>query len=70
MKYTRARLRSIALDHCGIFHSNSVSGVFGVLGSWIFTLLPVDCTYGVWTLPASAVAHSRAIAPPPVSSAR
>ena len=31
---------------------------------------PVAFTYGVSTLFASAVAHSRASAPPPVSSAR
>ena len=42
----------------------------GVLGSVIVTLLPVALTYGVWTLLASAVAHSRASAPPPVSIAR
>ena len=36
----------------------------------IWTLLPVALTYGVSTLPASAVAHRRASAPPPVSSAR
>ena len=44
--------------------------MFGVWGSVIFTLEPVASTYGVLTLFASAVAHSRASAPPPVSSAR
>jgi hypothetical protein len=34
------------------------------------TLWPVARTNGVFTLPASAVTHSRASAPPPVSSAR
>ena len=42
----------------------------GVSGSVIFTLLPVAFTNGVFTLFASAVAHRRASAPPPVSSAR
>jgi hypothetical protein len=60
----------MAFDHCGIFHSSWVSGVSGVLGSVIWTLDPVALTYGMWTLSASAVAHSRASAPPPVSSAR
>src|SRR3954465_15411556 len=60
----------MALDHCGIFHSSVASGVSGVLGRLICTLRPVALTYGVSTLFASAVAHSRASAPPPVSSAR
>ena len=42
----------------------------GVFGSVIFTLDPVAFTYGVFTMFASAVAHSRASGPPPVSSAR
>ena len=42
----------------------------GVLGSVICTLEPVALTIGMWTLLASAVAHSRASAPPPVSIAR
>src|SRR3954453_4792013 len=60
----------MALDHCGIFHSRSTSGVSGVLGSLICTEWPVALTYGVCTLFASAVTHRRASAPPPVSSAR
>ena len=36
----------------------------------ILTLWPVDLMYPMSTLPANAVAHSRAIGPPPVSSAR
>ena len=39
-------------------------------GRVISTLEPVALTYGVLTLLASAVTHSRASAPPPVSSAR
>jgi hypothetical protein len=42
----------------------------GVFGRLISTLEPVAFTYGVSTLFASAVTHSRASAPPPVSSAR
>src|SRR3954471_9418004 len=59
----------MALDHFGIFHSSVASGVSGVLGRLIWTLLPVALTNGVSTLFASAVAHRRASAPPPVSSA-
>src|SRR5712691_8264879 len=43
-KYVRARLRSIALLHCGIFHSYSTSGFRAVLGSRILTLCPVALT--------------------------
>src|SRR6478736_6189151 len=60
----------MAFDHCGIFHSRFISGVSGVLGSVISTLCPVALTIGMWTLLASAVAHRRASAPPPVSIAR
>ena len=66
----RARLRSMALDHWGIFHSKVVSGLVAVRGRLISTLCPVDFTYPMSTNPPSAVAHSRAIGPPPVSSAR
>ena len=66
----RARSRSMALLHLGIFHSNSTSGIDAVLGKTIFTLCPVALMYPMSTLPASAVAHKRAIGPPPVSSAR
>ena len=69
-KYVRARLRSSALLHCGIFHSKPTSGLVAVRGRVIVTLCPVDLTYGVSTSPASAVTHSRAIGPPPVSRAR
>src|SRR5579863_6971136 len=70
-KYVRARLRSIALLHWGIFHSNSTSGLVADLGRRIFTLCPVALMYPPRsTIPASAVVHSRAIAPPPVSRAR
>src|SRR5437588_409747 len=70
-KYVRARLRSIALLHCGIFHSNSTSGFVAVLGSRILTLCPVDSTKPPrFTSPARAVDHRRAMGPPPVSSAR
>src|SRR5580693_1485774 len=60
----------MALLHLGIFHSNSTSGSEVVLGRYIFTLLPVDLIYPMSTRPASAVAHRRAIGPPPVSIAR
>jgi len=60
----------MVLDHCGTFHSSSISGKLAVFGRLIFTLWPVDLTYGVSTIFASAVTHSRASAPPPVSSAR
>src|SRR5271165_6806488 len=75
-KYVRARSRSIALDSgwpalsTGGFHSNVTGGRDTVLGRLISTLWPVDFTYPKSTRPASAVAHSRAIGPPPVSSGR
>src|SRR5438105_9629984 len=70
-KYVRARLRSIALLHCGIFHSNSTAGFVALLGSRILTLCPVDSTRPPrFTSPARAVAHRRAMGPPPVSRAR
>src|SRR3954466_12160667 len=69
-KYVRARLRSRALLHFGIFHSKVTSGFNAVRGRLISTLWPVDLTCGVSTRPASAVAQRRAIGPPPVSSGR
>src|SRR5580658_6532066 len=69
-KYVRARSRSMALLHLGIFHSNSTSGFDAVLGKSTFTLCPVALTYPMSTLPARAVAQRRAIGPPPVSRAR
>src|SRR6478736_10149060 len=60
----------MALLHFGIFHSNSTSGSEVVLGRYIFTLVPVALMYPMSTRPASAVAHRRAIGPPPVSIAR
>jgi len=41
-----------------------------LFGRLIWTLWPVDFTYGVSTSPASAVVYIRAKQPPPVSSAR
>jgi hydrogenase large subunit len=38
MKYARARPRSIVLDHCGTFHTSSISPDEAVLGSWMRTL--------------------------------
>ena len=43
-KYVRARSRSMALLHFGIFHSNSTSGSDMVFGKYILTLRPVDFT--------------------------
>src|SRR6202022_3615986 len=60
----------MALLHFGTFHSNSTSGSDMVLGKYIFTLFPVALMYPMSTNPANAVAQSRAIGPPPVSSAR
>src|SRR5437868_5718846 len=60
----------MVLAHFGTFHSKRISGRFGDFGSSITTLLPVAFTYGVSTMLASAVVHSRASGPPPVSSAR
>ena len=37
----RARWRSIAFDHGGIFHSSSISGMNPVFGSTIWMLSPV-----------------------------
>src|SRR3954471_23594347 len=70
MKYARARSRSIVLARAGILHSSSISPCEAVFGRLITTELPVDFTNGVFTRPPSAVAHSRAMGPPPVSSAR
>ena len=73
----RARLRSIALDSgrpclsTGGVHSKLTSGLSTVRGRLICTLCPVDLTNPPQsTSPASAVAHSRASGPPPVSSAQ
>src|SRR6478736_374970 len=44
-KYDRARLRSSALLHRGIFHSKVTSGRVTVRGRLIRTLWPVDFTY-------------------------
>jgi Cdc6-like AAA superfamily ATPase len=41
---TSARLRSMALDHWGIFHSKVVSGLVAVRGRLMSTLLPVALT--------------------------
>src|SRR4029077_13841647 len=60
----------MALLHLGIFHSNSTSGSDVVLGRYIFTLFPVAFMYPMSTRPARAVAHKRAIGPPPVSIAK
>src|SRR5215207_10453645 len=60
----------MALDHSGTFHSKLASGMAAVLGRLIWTLLPVALMVSRSTSPASAVAQSLAIAPPPVSSAR
>src|SRR5215467_15962870 len=55
----------------GIFHSKLASGLVAVRGRLICTLWPVDLTYPpMSTSPPSAVAHSRAMGPPPVSAAR
>src|SRR6266702_5079522 len=54
----------------GIVHSKVTSGLLTVRGRLISTLWPVDLTYPVSTNPPSAVAHRRAIGPPPVSAAR
>src|SRR4051812_18236145 len=59
----------MALLHRGIFHSYSVSGCVGVRGRRILTDDPVASTPPNFTSPAFAVTHSRASAPPPVSSA-
>src|SRR5215475_753862 len=69
-KYVRARLRSMALLHFGIFHSNVTSGLDTVFGRLMSTLRPVDFTYPMSTRLASAVDQSRASGPPPVSSGR
>src|SRR5882762_6505397 len=45
----RARSRSIAFDHCGIFHSNCISGYAADLGRFITTGKSV-----VMNLPKSA----------------
>ena len=45
----------MVLLHCGIFHSNVVSGLSVVRGRLISTLLPVAFTYPMSTSPASAV---------------
>ena len=50
-KYVRARSRSMALLHFGIFHSNSTSGSDVVFGKYIFTLVPVALTYPKSTRP-------------------
>src|ERR1700722_3039152 len=60
----------MALLHWGTFHSNSFSGSDIVLGRYILTLLPVALMYPISTRPARAVAHKRAMGPPPVSNAR
>src|SRR5690242_17901430 len=69
-KYARARSRSRAFDHFGIFHSRVISGSLSLRGKEIWTLDPVALTYGVSTRPARAVLQRRASGPPPVSSAR
>jgi hypothetical protein len=56
--------------HFGMRHSYSTAPKCDDFGKEIFTLWPVDLTYGVFTSPASAVTQSRASGPPPVSSAR
>ena len=43
-KYVRARFRSIALLHLGIFHSKVTSGFSAVRGRLITTLFPVALT--------------------------
>src|SRR5262245_12650937 len=69
-KYVRARSRSIAFDHGGIFHSKVTGGRVALLGRLMTTLFPVALTKPQSTRLASAVVHRRAIGPPPVSSAR
>ena len=58
------------MDHFGIFHSKVTGPLVAVLGRLMTTLFPVDFTYPMSTSFASAVGHSRASGPPPVSSGR
>src|SRR6188474_2054990 len=64
-----ALLRGLPSLSVGIFHSNVASPRVAVFGRLMITLPPVALTYPQSTSPPSAVAHSRAMGPPPVSHA-